>query len=55
MKWKANILCNPLEKGYDSVSFTFKLVDNLMNYTLLVNTSLFMIVLVHQLTKIVLM
>jgi hypothetical protein len=27
MKWKPNKLCNPNEKGYDSVGFTFKLTD----------------------------
>ncbi|MFZ4797102.1 MAG: hypothetical protein ACOYMA_06380 [Bacteroidia bacterium] len=27
IRWKPNKLCNPNDKGYDSVSFTFKLTD----------------------------
>jgi hypothetical protein len=32
IKWKPNLLCNPKETGYDSVSFTFKISDRLKDF-----------------------
>lgn len=32
IKWKPNVLCNPNETGYDSVSFTFKISDRLKDF-----------------------
>jgi hypothetical protein len=32
IKWKPNLLCNPNETGYDSVSFTFKISDRLKDF-----------------------
>ena len=32
IKWKPNVLCNPKETGYDSVSFTFKISDKLKDF-----------------------
>jgi hypothetical protein len=32
MRWKPNLFCNPLETGYDSVSFTFKVSDRLKDF-----------------------
>jgi hypothetical protein len=32
IKWKPNMVCNPKETGYDSVSFRFKVSDRLRDF-----------------------